>query len=367
MDAISVGNLPPEVWMLVFSWACMDHGYTGRSLSLVSRQVRSLSEPYKLQSLGVSRSKFIIRLSNILLGTPSQLRRVRYLFLGSSYVLVDTSESELDEDYSEDSGSDVSDEASDSHTSASQDSSVDFEAELSPQDVRDLFEDVDFVRSPEGQPVLGPMHSENPMARSGSEEIEIGERLLYDAIFTILQLCSTSLFALNIDVSSLNTMGPFIPFPVPLPSLSSLTLFCKFAIPPYRQNDDGLDPVINSKPILFPSLTYMHIGSTRWAIQVFPLIKHFAPRLTRLRIPYERIFTFNRQVVQCLPCSLTEVTREVPVNERTRFQGAASEEEIRRRDGSIVTQNFPLGRLEEELRDKRIALPDIMHEWFRQL
>lgn len=45
---------PPEIHALIFALACSDDGTTGRSLSLVSRYVRSVSTPFQWQSLAVS-------------------------------------------------------------------------------------------------------------------------------------------------------------------------------------------------------------------------------------------------------------------------------------------------------------------------
>jgi hypothetical protein len=46
-------SIPPEILSLIFSYACTDDGYTGRSLSLVSRYISDVSKPYKLQSVAV--------------------------------------------------------------------------------------------------------------------------------------------------------------------------------------------------------------------------------------------------------------------------------------------------------------------------
>ncbi|KIM83561.1 hypothetical protein PILCRDRAFT_6983 [Piloderma croceum F 1598] len=45
--------IPSEILALIFSYACTDDGYTGRSLSLVSRYISDVSKPYKLQSVAV--------------------------------------------------------------------------------------------------------------------------------------------------------------------------------------------------------------------------------------------------------------------------------------------------------------------------
>jgi hypothetical protein len=46
-------QLPTELWEKIFSFACLDDGSTGRSLSLVSRYVCQTSRPFKYQSLAI--------------------------------------------------------------------------------------------------------------------------------------------------------------------------------------------------------------------------------------------------------------------------------------------------------------------------
>src|SRR5882762_3396334 len=46
-------RLPTELWHLIFSLACMDDGFTGRSLSQVSRYACKLSKQFKYQSLAI--------------------------------------------------------------------------------------------------------------------------------------------------------------------------------------------------------------------------------------------------------------------------------------------------------------------------
>ncbi|TFK68268.1 hypothetical protein BDN72DRAFT_751534, partial [Pluteus cervinus] len=50
---------PSELWMYIFSFACMDNGYTGRSLSLVSQTIHELSAPLKYQSICIARHKHL--------------------------------------------------------------------------------------------------------------------------------------------------------------------------------------------------------------------------------------------------------------------------------------------------------------------
>ncbi|KAJ7630435.1 hypothetical protein FB45DRAFT_915493 [Roridomyces roridus] len=74
---------PAEIWTQVHFWACTaDDGQTGRSLSLVSRDWRELSAPFKLQSIALVGAKPILRFLALLESTPEGLRNVESLFIG---------------------------------------------------------------------------------------------------------------------------------------------------------------------------------------------------------------------------------------------------------------------------------------------
>ncbi|TFK69322.1 hypothetical protein BDN72DRAFT_768069, partial [Pluteus cervinus] len=44
-------TLPVEVWSRIFQLSCTDDGYTGHSLSQVSRTFHVVSAPYRFQSV----------------------------------------------------------------------------------------------------------------------------------------------------------------------------------------------------------------------------------------------------------------------------------------------------------------------------
>jgi hypothetical protein len=74
-------RVPPELWTEIFSYACTDNGFTGRSLSLVSRHVHRCSKTVKLQSVSVIGLPQIIRFVSLLRSTPPHLKRIRQLFI----------------------------------------------------------------------------------------------------------------------------------------------------------------------------------------------------------------------------------------------------------------------------------------------
>jgi len=76
-------KIPPEICTKIFSHACLDSGYTGRSLSLVSKFIRETSQPVKLQSIYLRGSDQALAFASILKRVPPHLRSVRYLFISS--------------------------------------------------------------------------------------------------------------------------------------------------------------------------------------------------------------------------------------------------------------------------------------------
>lgn len=74
---------PVEICNEIFRLACSDNGYTGRSLSLVSKFVRETSQASKLQSLSVIGYEQLIGLASALDNIHPTLRQVRYIFISA--------------------------------------------------------------------------------------------------------------------------------------------------------------------------------------------------------------------------------------------------------------------------------------------
>jgi hypothetical protein len=74
---------PPELCTRIFSFACRDTGYTGRSLSLVSKYIHETSKSVKLQSISIHGHIQMMAFAALLERTPPHLRHVRYLFVSS--------------------------------------------------------------------------------------------------------------------------------------------------------------------------------------------------------------------------------------------------------------------------------------------
>lgn len=90
---------PPEILSQIFSRACTDGGYTGRSLSAVSKYIHNTSKPYKYKSIGLhgvrKTSAFATLLGEI---SPDIPNGITHLFVSNNH------ESSTVEAYSEPPG-----------------------------------------------------------------------------------------------------------------------------------------------------------------------------------------------------------------------------------------------------------------------
>ncbi|KXN91545.1 hypothetical protein AN958_00531 [Leucoagaricus sp. SymC.cos] len=77
----TLGQCPPEICKKIFTYACNDGGFTGRSLSLVSRYIHNVSEDVKYHSLAICGMQQILKCNDVLENKPPHLRRIRHLFI----------------------------------------------------------------------------------------------------------------------------------------------------------------------------------------------------------------------------------------------------------------------------------------------
>jgi hypothetical protein len=80
---------PVEIWHLIFSFACLDDGSTGRSLSLVSTHFREISAPFKYQSIAVTHWSQIITFSQFFCKLPAFQKKTVALFVHHPYPFLD--------------------------------------------------------------------------------------------------------------------------------------------------------------------------------------------------------------------------------------------------------------------------------------
>ena len=81
--------LPAEIWQHIFSFACLDDGSTGRSLSLVSTHFRAISAPFKYQSISITHWSQIIAFSKIICKLPASQKKITSLFVHHPYPFLD--------------------------------------------------------------------------------------------------------------------------------------------------------------------------------------------------------------------------------------------------------------------------------------
>lgn len=95
-------SLPLELHSHIFEFACTDDGSTARSLSLVSRYVREVAQPFLLQSVVVAGLASLTELASRIETLPPHRRRVRHLFLSdwtpkqTSQTLVPSEDADMD-------------------------------------------------------------------------------------------------------------------------------------------------------------------------------------------------------------------------------------------------------------------------------
>jgi len=77
-------KLPPEICTKIFSSACLDTGFTGCSLSLVSKYVHEASLPTRLQSVSLRGHRQILAFASMLDRMSPHLRRIQHLFISSN-------------------------------------------------------------------------------------------------------------------------------------------------------------------------------------------------------------------------------------------------------------------------------------------
>ena len=81
--------LPVELWQHIFSFACLDGGSTGRSLSLVSKHFRAMSAPFKYRSIAITHWSQIIAFSQFFCKLPVSEKKTISLFVHHPYPFLD--------------------------------------------------------------------------------------------------------------------------------------------------------------------------------------------------------------------------------------------------------------------------------------
>jgi hypothetical protein len=161
-------KFPVEIWHLIFSLACTDDGFTGRSLSLASTHLREISAPFKYQSIAITHWSQIIAFSQLFCKLPASQKKTVALFVHHPYPFLDVdgyskaictdqmSDDDLESSEESEDGLALlgcNDEALDgSNRSGSDDGAwynidSEFEGSLDSEEEREILEDVDYLES----------------------------------------------------------------------------------------------------------------------------------------------------------------------------------------------------------------------------
>lgn len=80
---LSLDYLPPEIWSHVFSFACTDGGFTGRSLASTSKFINTTSKSHKYKSISLHGYGDISAFNAFILGHPDIIPGVLHLFVSN--------------------------------------------------------------------------------------------------------------------------------------------------------------------------------------------------------------------------------------------------------------------------------------------
>ncbi|TFK69291.1 hypothetical protein BDN72DRAFT_618337 [Pluteus cervinus] len=299
-------NLPAEVWSRIFELSCTDNGYTGQSMSLVSRSFCRCSAPYKLQSISLQGIKFICRFLAFLHTLPPSQRRVKYLCImdpGSAiwtYATLSNWDTinELPFDtfciQSEDGSSEYcnSELEEDTHRSDCTSSSCQSEEEAyeyaptTDTEIDEISEEMtslalenEDLEIPAGYAAPLSLLPESP----GPTENYL-HSLSLAVVQAILELCPNTLVHLSVKLrenmtfrESFDCRGTLLP-QVHMPHLQELT----WMIPLALHARAPMYPPRQPQPVLFPSLERLHLGDVITKV-TGPIVQDACPKLLYLR------------------------------------------------------------------------------------
>jgi len=266
---------PPEVWEKIFSFACTDTGFTGRSLSLVSKNIRETSKSVKFQSIALRGCDQMLAFADLLEKTPFHHRRVRYLFILSRGWDVEAEEDAFQGWY--DQNEDFSEEEAERIVTASREESA-REFAIGVQKKTVAVDEADRRR------------------REGA---------IASAFFRILKNVAPSLKIFEVDLDS--GTAQFATSIITLPCLTDLTTHGIFPLLPHSHHT----PILES----CPSLRRLHVKSCSFIVRPSYFLHHihsFAPALTHLcfsRLQQNSEFPSDLEVALGLTSRKSEAAR----------------------------------------------------------
>ena len=269
---------PAEIWIQIFSIACLDTGRTAESLSLVCKSSHKLVSQFKYQSLALLRPNALVRFSMHLVHTDLSLRPMEHLFIAFESLRID--------------GHGSRELLSSVRKYTDQDELCAYLESLNPFS-KSMG---DSASSTEGEPfICGPDNALGDLmgSKCERERICIQERHIQKALFLTLSLSSATLVTLSIHLTFL-TRRHLLPA-YAFPHLTDLTIFGPCS--PNATELEGLDGQEWSQGVVYPSypaLKRLHLSQT-YMLSV-PLAREIlvhAPRLTHLYV-HLRSFSLER-------------------------------------------------------------------------
>ena len=286
---------PPEIWENIFALACTDTGFTGRSLSLVSKQFNEISAPSKYQSIAITQWSQLVAFPQTFSQLPNFQKKIKYLFIHCPYPFLNVennpriasqqpahSDSDSDSDYVLSESDSESDRKSDSESDRGSDSESDSESDpefngsLNSDEEQELVEEVEYLHAIN----RGLLLAEGDTRADHSDVLDEKIQAVFDqaiqALHTILNETSPTLRILTLYFTS------FKPLPIhdilpPLPFLEELHLFRCFIDSGAPVND------YSSTTTLFPRLSLLFISGDQNRQAPSSSIAKIAPNLTLLR------------------------------------------------------------------------------------
>lgn len=244
---MNVDRCPLEIWTFIFSLACTDGGFTGRSLSLVSKSFREASIPVKLQCISVIGPTQISSFASLLKQIPTSHRLIRSLFISTLKLHQNSSESELVNDRDDDGDGGDDDDSNSGYEFGESEENLD---EKLDNDVLEWYQ-------------------------------------LKDNVHDILQTVAPHVTILDLHTSYSRDF--FLP-PVWLPQIVDLSLYGSVL-----EDYDDWQTYSMSKP--FTTLRCLRLGYfDSFSSELFVRIKIMAPNINELHLPCHPALTRERRL-----------------------------------------------------------------------
>ena len=239
---MTLNRCPPEICSQIFAFTCTDGGYTGRSLSAVSRYVRDTSSSYKFQSVALRNTRQTLSFASVLDGIPPHLRGVAFLFVSNDDFPINGPESDRE------------------------------------------------VTRTSGWRRIFSFATSQTKVRSINADLVVD---FVEAVLKILTIIAPTLRIFFISGSFEIRLPLLAPVGTRFPTLTSLT---ELSLNYRAQTDAVFNHYMRHFPAAFPSLTRLDISGLElpsYSCHLFGSIAKIAPSLTNLHLPAKMALNIN--------------------------------------------------------------------------